>query len=310
MSETVDRVCGAVHLKRDAADMERAADTMEHRANELLSQAADADMERAADTMEHRANELLSQAADARRLAGDLRAEVEKIVTQAPAALVVTAGDVYRHQAMPEPIARLAAAQQRRRWEMFLERFPAINEMRVLDLGGSAPSWLAGPARPAELVLVNLPAFSANDARHVEGVPWMRSVPGDACQPGPGWGRFDLVYSNSVIEHVGGLERRERFAETVHAHADRHWVQTPYRYFPIEPHYRLPFVQHLPTGVRAELVRRWPYAAMGPRHRAEPVADMLAIELLAFTDFRHYFPDSEIVVERLVGLPKSMIATR
>jgi hypothetical protein len=70
--------------------------------------------------------------------------------------------------------------------------------------------------------------------------------------------RFDLIYSNSVIEHVGGHWRRERYAETVHHFADHHWIQTPYRYFPVEPHWLFPFFQHLPISVKATITARWP----------------------------------------------------
>lgn len=53
---------------------------------------------------------------------------------------------------------------------------------------------------------------------------------------------------NSPLEHVGGgHERRLRFAESVHALADRHRVQTPYRYFPIKPHWLAPGMQFLPV---------------------------------------------------------------
>jgi hypothetical protein len=76
-------------------------------------------------------------------------------------------------------------------------------------------------------------------------VDWISTLVGDACalprrvtdQ------RFDLVYSNSVIEHVGGHARREAFAAAVRNAADRYWVQTPYRYFAIEPHWLFPGFQ-------------------------------------------------------------------
>ncbi len=36
------------------------------------------------------------------------------------------------------------------------------------------------------------------------------------------------------------------------------WVQTPYRYFPIEPHWIFPGFQFLPLSARTEISRRWP----------------------------------------------------
>ena len=93
------------------------------------------------------------------------------------------------------------------------------------------------------------------------GIPeWAEFDIGDACDLPAHIAkrRYDLVFANSVIEHVGGHERRERFADSVHQLSDAHWVQTPYRYFPIEPHWMVPGMQFMPSTVRAELARRWP----------------------------------------------------
>jgi hypothetical protein len=208
----------------------------------------------------------------------------------------------------PAFLAGLIRRAHERRWQQFIVRFPDIAAMRVLDLGGTAASWLEGRVRPAHVTLVNLPGEASRATREAAGVPWIDVVAGDACDVRASWGRFDLVYSNSVIEHVGGHEQRRRFADTVRRHADAHWVQTPYRYFPIEPHYRLPFIQHLPVSVGAKLMRAWPYAAVGDAQRQDPVADLLTIELLSFAEMRHYFPGSAVIPESFLGLPKGLIA--
>jgi hypothetical protein len=59
------------------------------------------------------------------------------------------------------------------------------------------------------------------------------AIQGDACDvPQQLRGeRFALVYSNSLLEHVGGHVERKILADNIHLFADRHWVQTPYRYF-------------------------------------------------------------------------------
>jgi hypothetical protein len=64
---------------------------------------------------------------------------------------------------------------------------------------------------------------------------WITAVQGDACDLRDA--EFDPVYSNSLIAHLRGHARRCDFASVVHAMASHHWVQTPYRYFPIEPHW-------------------------------------------------------------------------
>jgi hypothetical protein len=205
----------------------------------------------------------------------------------------------------------LAARARARRWESFLGRFPTFEEMSVLDVGGDARYWASAPARPRRLVLLNREAY-ALDANVAEAV---ETVQGDACDPPPSLEDegFDLVYSNSVIEHVGGAWRRHAFAESVHRLGRHHWIQTPYRYFPIEPHWVFPGLQFMPLAARALVDRTWPLRASraidpaaDPRRQAVDFA--LGVELLSKTEMRHLFPASEIVEERFAGLTKSLIA--
>ena len=201
----------------------------------------------------------------------------------------------------PRSLSGLARA---RRWTELLRRFPALPEMRVIDLGGIARVWEQAPVAPRQVTVVN--AFEQTPS--VEWIDWMVA---DACDmPAlPHGQRWDLVYCNSVIEHVGGHWRRAALANSVCALADHHWVQTPYRYFPIEPHWLFPGFQLLPLWARAQLTVRWPFGAY--RTLAElnqAVRWSLATELLSKTEMKHYFPRSEVVVERVGPLVKSLIA--
>ena len=195
-----------------------------------------------------------------------------------------------------------SSAARRRRWEEFARTFPDIEKMHVVDVGGVGKAWLLDAPRPAQLTLVNI-------RPQPEEEPWMTSITGDACElPDI---EADLLFSNSVIEHVGGHWRRERFAEGIRAVAPRYWVQTPYRYFPIEPHFLFPGFQHFPKAAQAFVAEKWPvgnYSMVKDRREALP--KVMRVELLSATEMGHYFPDAEIRRERLAGLTKSLIAVR
>ena len=118
------------------------------------------------------------------------------------------------------------------------------------------------------------------------------------------------MFSNAVIEHVGGHLKRMDFADTVHSLGERHWVQTPYRYFPIEPHFLFPGFQFLPLNTRARILAHWPLVHTRSSEQANNVAAALDVELLSRTDMRYLFPQSELLVERFAGLAKSLVATR
>ena len=54
---------------------------------------------------------------------------------------------------------------------------------------------------------------------------------------------FDAVFSNSVIEHVGTFEDQKMMANEVIRVTNFYFIQTPNLYFPIEPHFLVPFFQ-------------------------------------------------------------------
>jgi hypothetical protein len=192
------------------------------------------------------------------------------------------------------------------RWERLRTTFPEIESMSVMDLGGTAEAWLRAPLRPASVHVLNLEP-------EPEDLPdWIRADQADATALPPAiiGASYDLVFSNSVIEHVGGHVQRMRFADAVHKMAQRHWVQTPYRYFPIEPHWLFPGFQFLPLTVRAEISRRWPLVHTQSPNRDEGLRAAMSVELLSRTEMAFYFPDSEICTERMLGTAKSLIAIK
>ena len=208
----------------------------------------------------------------------------------------------------PERSGSLTARMRGRRWVELGRRFPNLSELRVVDLGGYPWAWAGAPSRPKHLTVVNL------DADTRDWGPDVTYIQADACTPPPALlaTAFDLVYSNSVIEHVGGVWRRREFADVVHRIAPFHWIQTPARSFPIEPHWLFPGFQFLPTSAQAAVARRWPFSAPTLRNRTpkEAIEDALSVDLLSATEMRLLFPESELFRERFVGLTKSFAAVR
>jgi hypothetical protein len=198
------------------------------------------------------------------------------------------------------------ARRRGRRWEWLVETFPDLAEMSVLDLGGRVETWQHAPVRGKHVHVVNL------EEPPGELPGWAEFDRADACSlPGRiARRRYDLVFSNSVIEHVGGHERRRRFAAAARSLADRYWVQTPYRYFPVEPHWVFPVMQFLPVAARTTLAHRWPLAHTRPRDRTGALESVMWTELLDRTQMRYYFPDATLRAERVAGMTKSLIAVK
>lgn len=149
-----------------------------------------------------------------------------------------------------------------------------------------------------------------------------RSVPFEDPRFAPQWANacdlsfaadksFDLAHSNSVIEHVGRWREMRAMANEMRRVAPSYYVQTPYYWFPMEPHYRTIGYQWLPEAWRARLLT-WRSLGYFPKARdfdqaMEYVNDSILLDKL---QMRTLFPDAEHRSERVLGLTKSLIAIR
>ncbi|TCD15494.1 class I SAM-dependent methyltransferase [Oricola cellulosilytica] len=185
-------------------------------------------------------------------------------------------------------------------------------QAEVLDLGGTETYWLTGSEfldtnrDRLRITLLNPEAQSVRDTGLFE------AVEGSAADPGLYPNRkFDLVHSNSVIEHVGSWDNMKAFAANTRRLAHRYYVQTPNYWFPYEPHFRTPGFQYLPERVRAALIQRY---RLGFFERIETPQEALEIirhhRLLSTLKMRRLFPDASVTHEKFAGLGKSIIAIR
>jgi hypothetical protein len=201
----------------------------------------------------------------------------------------------------------LATRMRRARFQLFLSLLDKLEgHAEILDIGGTQEFWnsmLDSGQRDIRVTLLNIdhqpvtsPAFvsAAGDAR---SMPEIRDK------------AFDVVFSNSVIEHVGNYHDQRRMANEVMRIGKRYFVQTPNKRFPLEPHFLFPFFQYLPVSLRAQLVHRF---NVGWYERIDDLAaarrEVESIQLLTRKRFANLFPGSTIYVERFGGLPKSFVA--
>ncbi len=120
----------------------------------------------------------------------------------------------------------------------------------ILDVGGQPEFWNSLDLRSLpEVTVVILNLFPTDVS-----MPNAKSCEGDArSMKMVADGEFDVAFSNSVIEHVGGLRDQKAMAQECMRVARTYFVQTPNRYFPLEPHFLLPGFQFLPHAARAYL---------------------------------------------------------
>jgi hypothetical protein len=197
---------------------------------------------------------------------------------------------------------------RRRRMQRFLRECRITADTRVLDIGGTPDTWQLTGIRP-RLVLLNMPRARAELAGAVE---W---VAGDGCALPFRDGAFDVVFSNSVIEHVGDAASQQRFAREVARVGRAYWVQTPNRWFPVEQHLLTPLVHWLPKRWQRMVVRRGTvWSALThptPDRRDFYIEHFLRdIRLLGLRELQSLFPGARVIRERFLGVTKSLIAVR
>jgi ubiquinone/menaquinone biosynthesis C-methylase UbiE len=220
-------------------------------------------------------------------------------------------------------LARQAAASYRasaraRRATIFLQHLNPSDNDRILDLGGGDGSHIASivPFR-RNVWVADIQAPLLEKARrrfgfHTALLDESGDLPfSDAY--------FDIVFCSSVIEHVTvdkrdlrlyrsdrkfrrvALERQQKFANEISRVGKSYFVQTPYKYFPIESHTWLPVViELLPRASKIAVIdfsnRFWIKWASPDWH------------LLSVSQVRRLFPNATLLFERSFGFRKSIMA--
>jgi hypothetical protein len=200
----------------------------------------------------------------------------------------------------------LAARFRRGRLHLFqtlLDQLP--RPVTILDVGGTQQFWeQAGftGGESVQITLLNLTPVTVTR-------PNFQSVSGDGRDLSQFAGQqFDIVFSNSVIEHLATRQDQQLMALAVKRVGKRYFIQTPNKYFPLEPHFLWPFFQFYPVWLRAQLLHHFDlgWVKRLPDYEAAK-REVQQIRLLSRAEFRQLFPDGHLVEEKIFGLSKSFV---
>jgi hypothetical protein len=192
-----------------------------------------------------------------------------------------------------------AAQTRKKRMVSFSTVMKLRSGTTILDLGGQPMIW-DNIREQLNLTILNRPGIAASShASHHK----IRYIDGDACAvEGFAAQSFDIVFSNSVIEHVGSACKQAEFAREARRLGCSYWVQTPSKWFPIEAHCGMPFWWFYPAAFRRYKIERW-------RKKLPEWTEMVEqTSVLTKRNLQQLFPEATIVVETCLGLPKSYVA--
>lgn len=201
----------------------------------------------------------------------------------------------------------LGARLRRRRHAFFLSLIRSVpRPLTILDIGGTERYWRLLGFSASEQVRITL----FNLKPQLVSSPYMKSMTGNAAEMKQfGDQSYEIVFSNSVIEHLEGREAQTRMAGEVMRVGKRYFIQTPNYWFPLEPHFLVPGFQWLPADLRVWAIRHF---ALGWYPKIPDLAmarsQINHVCLLKKSELSSLFPEACIYEEKILGLTKSFIA--
>jgi len=196
-----------------------------------------------------------------------------------------------------------------KRFLLFEKTFEEIlnspKEIIILDIGGLEIFWEnmgIDKYHNVHILLLNLTKEPTTNAN-------IESIPGDACDMKEFSDKqFEIVFSNSVIEHVGDFSRQLSMANEIQRVGKNYFLQTPNYYFPIEPHLLFIGFQWLPLSVRAFLINHfslgWVSKISDYNQALKFVSDT---RLIKYSELKSMFPKAFITKEKCFMLTKSFL---
>ncbi len=194
---------------------------------------------------------------------------------------------------------------RKKRMHLFIETFSPNTNTWILDIGGTQYNWNVINCQ-SQILLLNLSV--PNNPNPLKNISF---VQGDGKNLKYDDKKFNICFSNSVIEHVGTFENQKLFAKELSRVGENVWVQTPAKWFFIEPHLLTPFIHYLPKKIQKPLLRNFTIWGLITRPSSNQVENFLSeTRLLNYCEMKELFPDCEILREKFLGFTKSFIAVK
>ena len=197
---------------------------------------------------------------------------------------------------------------RKRRMKSFFQYLNKIKKEKIsiLDIGGTIFFWeKMGIAKLEKFEITLMNVFE-----QVSTYKNIHCVVGDATDMNTIPKKdFDIVFSNSVIEHLKSFDNQKVMAENIQKMSPKYFVQTPNYNFPIEPHFLFPFFHYLPNSIKIKLLRNFSlghYPIIQDKEKAQAAIDK--IRLLNPKEVKSLFPGCKMIFEKVFFFNKSIIA--
>jgi len=167
--------------------------------------------------------------------------------------------EYYRYSRHISFASTISLRQRKKIFRLFMDVFKPGSDTKVLDVGVTSGSDFKESNFFEELYAYpgNITCVGTEDGSYLEKEgkcgKFIRIKPGEKLPFKDK--EFDLVFSNAVLEHVGGAERQREFMDEVCRVGKNYFIAVPYRWFPVEHHTGIPFLHYLPGGFYRKLLK-------------------------------------------------------
>lgn len=193
----------------------------------------------------------------------------------------------------------------KKRLRLFEDKVNVLSKpVTIIDLGGTIKFWVeAGYHEKDVLITIIKPKAEKS------GYANIRVIAGNACDLSTFKDKaFDISFSNSLFEHLFTKENQFKMAGEAIRVGTYFFIQTSNRYFPLEHHFKFPFFQFLPRFLQIFLQTKTSLIH-GVRHNYDDALRIVEeIRLPSKSEMKVFFPESNLHIERYMGIAKSFLA--
>lgn len=200
----------------------------------------------------------------------------------------------------------LGFALRNRRFQVFEDlinkNFPEEKTVHILDVGGTAYFW-----EDKNMVLEGRVKVTLLNLEEEYNLPFgIDSISGDATDLSQFEdNEFDLVFSNSVIEHLYTWKNQKKMAKECMRVGKKFFIQTPNKHFLVEAHYALPFIQYAPKKLAFMVLTKTKISRMRKWKEKDAQQYLDEIRLINEKEMAKLFPGANIYKEKWLGMTKS-----
>ncbi len=201
----------------------------------------------------------------------------------------------------------LANKFRRKRFVLFTEFIKDLERpVKILDIGGTENFWKQMGVYGNNEYMITILNLNEPEKTNDENFEFVK---GNALDLGIYKDKsFDVVFSNSVIEHIEETKDRQKMADEAKRAGKGYFIQTPNYYFPFEPHFLLPFFQYMPKFIKIWLLTHFNIGWFKKCSRKEAEYVLNSNRLLDAKELRSYFPNCILLKEKYMLMTKSLIA--